>query len=771
MNNHTNSTDHEMVNGKAENMSLLPAESSANRLAVNGGGAYEAGTRSVVSRVAGPYEEETEINFHQLLGMFLRRWKVMLAAFLVVVTVAVVFTWTATPIYEAKSTVQVDTSKSARFSGMEDMPFLSEMTGFNQSHSQENEVEIIKSSVVQDPALKRLTPEQQKDVEPYPVTVSPIRSTDLLVIAARSHNPEAAAARANAIAAAYLDRSLNKARGQVSSAADYVEVQKKDMRKNLDKARLALQQFKEKNGTVDLSAEAAAKIQQLSAVESNLKQTQADYAANVAQVQALKGMADKMSPTTKKPSGYVVSPEVAALKDRLSTLEADKVNALTDYQPGSRKIREIQEQIDAVKGQLVGKAQFTVQAYSNETNPVRLSLDQSIAQTQGSVWALEARSKALKELSERTRQELTRLPAQESRLSQLQSDLETYQQAYQSLGDKYQTLKISENARRANAEVLSPAPVPHSPVSPRKIRNLLAAIAFGALLAFMLAALLERLDDRVHSEDEVIQATQLPILAHIPLIEETQRRDVLVSQKNGNPLLREGFRMLRTNISFLALDAPIRSLVMTSTQPGEGKSLSSVNLAITAAQGGESVILVDCDLRRPTIHHLLEISNKVGFTSVVSGSCSLEDALQETKIPNLRVLTSGPVPPDTFALLKSRAGQACLKQVFESADFVVVDTPPALVMADAQLVASIADAVLLVVSSKEATKRDINRTRDLLVQTGASLLGIVFNKASDGVGGYYDYYKYRYYSHYFKEGEDEDEGKDEKPALTGKTKK
>lgn len=766
MNNHINvnnrnGTDREAVNSTPDNTpntSMMPADADARRLAVNGSAPLDVGTRVLLPNTMRD-QEEGELDLRQLLGVFLRRWKVMLAAFLTVVIATIIYTWTTTPIYEAKSTIQVDSSKGSRIGGMQDMPFIEDMINSSQSRSQENEVEVIKSAVVQGPALKRLPEEQQKAVKPYPVSVSPLRNTDLLVIAARSHDPEAAAARANAITQEYLDRSLNKARGQVSEAANYVQTQMKDVRQDLDRARLALQKFKEENKTVELPLEAQEKIRQLGAVESGLKEAQADYLANVAQLQQMKNLAARLPTTTKVAERYVVPPDRVAMQERLNKLELEKVDLLADYQPGSRRVREVQQQINDLNRQLQTKARTSVESYKNETNQVRLTLDQNIAQTQGTIQALNARSKALTQLADRTRQELAQLPVLSTRLSQLTGEVETYQQAYQSLGEKYQQLQISINARQANAEVLSPATPPGSPIKPRKITNLLGAIVIGTLLAFLVAAVLERLDDRVHSDEEITQITQLPVLAHVPLIEEGEKREMLVGAANSNPLLREGFRMLRTNISFMALDAPIRSLVMTSTQPGEGKSVSSVNLAITAAQGGERVILVDCDLRRPSVHRLLGLPNKVGYTSVVSGACSLEEALQETNIPNLRVLSSGPVPPDSFALLKSRAGQACFKQIFEHADFVVLDTPPALIMADAQLVASVADAVLLVVSSKEAAKRDIARTRDLLAQTGAGLLGVVFNKASDGAGGYYDYYKYRYYSHYFTT--DEADGKND----------
>jgi receptor protein-tyrosine kinase len=302
-----------------------------------------------------------------------------------------------------------------------------------------------------------------------------------------------------------------------------------------------------------------------------------------------------------------------------------------------------------------------------------------------------------------------------------------------------------------------------APVKPRKMVNLFVSIAMGALLAFFLAALVERLDDRVHSEDEAVRTIQLPILTRVPQIDNR----ILLGEGITDNLLRESFRMLRTNISFLAIDAPIRSIVITSTQPGEGKSMCSAYTAITAAQGGERVILVDCDLRRPSLHRLLELPNKVGFSSVVSGACSLDEALQETAIPNLYVLTSGPVPPDPFAMLKSRASRACLQEIFDRADLTVIDTPPAMVMVDAQILASMVDASLLVVSCQDANKRDVTRTRDLLIHTGTDLLGVILNKMPVGVGGYYGYgyyNKYHYSNNYFAPPEETEASE---PALNG----
>ena len=173
---------------------------------------------------------------------------------------------------------------------------------------------------------------------------------------------------------------------------------------------------------------------------------------------------------------------------------------------------------------------------------------------------------------------------------------------------------------------------------------------------------------------------------------------------------------------------------------------------------------MDADLRRPTLHRRLGLSNQVGFTSVVSGIASLTEALHPTGIPNLFVLTSGPLPPNPPELLDSQAGRSLFRQIAETSDFVVVDSPPALVMADAQIVCTMMDAVVLVVSSIEAHKRELARTTALVQQTGAKVLGLVLTKVQSHGSHGYGYYKYSNYASYFEASPDDDQPDQPNPS-------
>ncbi|HVF10794.1 MAG TPA: polysaccharide biosynthesis tyrosine autokinase, partial [Abditibacteriaceae bacterium] len=309
------------------------------------------------------------------------------------------------------------------------------------------------------------------------------------------------------------------------------------------------------------------------------------------------------------------------------------------------------------------------------------------------------------------------------------------------------------------ARMVAKAEIPTRPDSPRKALDLAMAIIIGCALAVGVAALAERLDDHVHSEDDARAVTRRPVLAHVPLIKEAGQH-LLLNQSGKPSALLESYRMLRANIAFSALDEPITSLAITSSQPDEGKSTTAANLAMVMALDGKKVIIVDCDLRRPSLHRVFEIANKVGFTSVLAGSSSLAEALQETKVPGLYVLTSGPIPPNPTEMLNSKAGRQCFTQIMEQADFTVLDSPPALAMADAQIVASVADAVLLVISCTDTGKRHIARTSELLSQTGAKFLGTVLSKMPAN-----DYRRYQYYGEYLSHENGEDHAPSESKDL------
>lgn len=333
-------------------------------------------------------------------------------------------------------------------------------------------------------------------------------------------------------------------------------------------------------------------------------------------------------------------------------------------------------------------------------------------------------------------------------ITRLENILTQLRNTHASLLQSYESIRMAEASALSNVIMDQPAVPPTAPSSPNKPRTIGLAGAVGLIIAAGVALLIEYLDDTLKTPDDVEMALSVPILGTITRFEPgEQPSDDLVVVEETRSSLTEAFRILRTNIQFVGLDHPTRSLVITSPGATEGKSAVTANLGIALAQAGHSVIVVDADLRRPRQHKLFNLPNEIGLTSaLVDGDVSLDEVLQATAFPHLRVLTSGPLPPDPTVVLNSGQMVELEHSLLQRADIVLFDTPPVLMVADSAILAHRADGVLLVLEAGR-TRRDMaRRAMARLEQADSHLLGAVLNKLSDRSDGYYYYYYYYYYA-------------------------
>jgi capsular exopolysaccharide synthesis family protein len=218
----------------------------------------------------------------------------------------------------------------------------------------------------------------------------------------------------------------------------------------------------------------------------------------------------------------------------------------------------------------------------------------------------------------------------------------------------------------------------------------------------------------------------------------------MISIKNPKSLAAEAYRTLRTNIQFSSLDEEIKTIAVTSTQPGEGKSTVISNLAITTAHSGKKVLLIDCDLRKPTIHKKFGVSNQEGLTNLLAKEKSLEEVIKTTNISNFYLLTSGPIPPNPAELLGSKKMKSLLKELDEIFDMVFIDSPPVLAVTDAQILASQCSGVIFVTGYGQSEKQAVVRAKELIDKVGGKILGVVINKIPAQTKSYYTYnYDYK----------------------------
>jgi capsular exopolysaccharide synthesis family protein len=350
--------------------------------------------------------------------------------------------------------------------------------------------------------------------------------------------------------------------------------------------------------------------------------------------------------------------------------------------------------------------------------------------------------------------------------SQLVRSIEDGRNSVQMLAKSVEDLSLRQKAVESKDDPITviAAAGPALQVAPRVFRNMIMAIILGLFLAAAAALLHDSLDDHINDEEEARWLLDTPILGHLPMLPDADRH--LISLEASDARILENFRVLRSNVQFTLMNRTNHALMVTSTIPAEGKTSTASNLAIAMALDGRRIILVDADLHRPQLDGLFGLAKQPGLSNVLVGQAALQDALQATDIPGLRVLTCGVLPPNPAELLNSQAMDELLEAMKADSDMVIFDSPPCLATADAQVLSAKVDGVVYVMELGKVHKSSVQRSFELFHQAQARVLGVVFNKIESSNRDSYTYYDYGYYG----DGHGKSTGGDDK-AIAGPEKK
>ena len=349
---------------------------------------------------------------------------------------------------------------------------------------------------------------------------------------------------------------------------------------------------------------------------------------------------------------------------------------------------------------------------------------------------------------------VARSAQQENQLRDLQTVLAQQQNSYANLVQSFENLRLVELQALDNIAVLRPAAVPTAPVSSNTAANALLGALVGLALVTTVITLIEYLDDRVHSPEilqEMLGTAFLGAIAEIRTQTSVDHLDAkLIAAVAPRDPVTEAYRAIRTNLRFTTIDKTLRTLIITSANSGEGKSLTTANLAVVMAQLGLSVILIDADLRKPTQHRLFHLAQQPGLSNALLATNQHPHAyLQTVALPNLSILTSGIEPPNPADLLGSQQMKRLLEQLQEQADVILLDMPPLLAVTDAAVLASSVQDILLVVNAKRTPRAAVTRAVAVLQRVDAHLCGVILNEFSHTSRSYayYEGYKDIYYKH------------------------
>jgi len=590
--------------------------------------------------------------------------------------------------------------------------------------------------------LGQLSPE-----EPIIVSAQELRAAlevtviepDLLRIDATSPKETKAMHFANQAASSFVDYNTEMRRTESQVAREFLEDAVAKAKADHDSAMQEAVALSRRVGMVDVEAEAAATVTELRHYEDQRRQTWADLSQAQAEVERLQQAVNSEQEITVKetpapnPAWSTVKQELTSARITLSQLQAR-------YTEGHPAVQEAEARVQELEDELADTPEVLPRPEVKRSELLP-GLRQQLVQASVRVAVTRAGYDALNSQIATMRSRARELPENRQQWQALADRTELARSVYQNLRSELQQAELSEAIKVGNALVVDTADIA---VLMRASfgRALVFAGVLGLFSGLGLALLLEALDDTISTPEELARISDVRFLGVIPLRGDQAEDLVAITAPKSPPA--EAYRTLRSNIRFSLFDEPARSFVVCSAGASEGKSLTAANLAVVCAQGGDSVILVDTDLRRPVLHRFLNCEASVGLTNMLVGEADLSEVLQDTEVPGLRLLPSGPLPPNPAELLDSDRMTEALEELCSEADIVILDSPPAIMLTDAGILASKADRTIIVAESGQITERAFNDLTRLFEHARANVLGVVLNKLRVGAGDYYYYYYYYY---------------------------
>lgn len=568
-------------------------------------------------------------------------------------------------------------------------------------------------------------------------TISLQRDSRVAVVGVTSADPELSADVANAVADTYVAYTQEVQSGGLDQLVDWFDTYVASKKKELDGAQSKLQQFKRKHNILSLSYEDRQNLtaSNMSSVNEQLMAVRGELSAEEAMLAQIREM-ERADIDQRAITDLVNNESLNGLFQQEAKLQQDLARFQTTYGDQHPMVRGTTNQLDTVQGSITGEIERIKTAVENRVKVLRRNEAN-----------LEKQLTALKE-------DVFQLNELGVEYSQLRNDADNLEKLYETVLSRSSELNINSMYQSDLIQVLEHADPPESPIGPNLPLNIAFGLAVGLAVGLGLMVLRDTLDTTVTSEDDVSAVTRKPILAMLPQLDRSVARTLetigespadTITHTAPKSSFAEGIKTLRTNLMFMAPDNAPRLLLVTSPGPGEGKTLTSVNMAIAMAQSGQKTIVIDGDMRRPRLHKALGLGAKErGLTSVIMGRAELSDVVLSTQIDNLYALSCGEVPPNPSELLHSERFQELIARLSEEYDRVIFDSPPLGAVSDALVLSQSVDGVLLILKFGKTQRELLRRSVEQLESIGAPFMGVVLNEISAQASGYAYSYYYRY---------------------------
>jgi capsular exopolysaccharide synthesis family protein len=754
--------------------------------------------------------EERGIAVRDLITLIIRGKWLFLSVFVGIISLTVLYLKFVGRGYEATASVLINT----RLSQMPVPLFIEELSSGGQLNTLQNELEVLKSHSLADTVARVLMRQRYLDLEartPIPViqaagdnelrdqevlvdhiikrlggsvSFQPVARSDVIRITAQSKDPREAALIANTYAKAYHTRNLDVSRLKSKSIREYLQAKVSEQQQALTGIEESLQNYMEKKGVVSLDDEAKKIIEQLSALKAERDAVDINIRTLEKTLTSYQQQLSAQEKDFASVIGESNDPYIRLLQEQLAKLEVQRDLTITQnpelvgQSTYEAKLKEIDAQIDALRSKLRVRIEQSLKTIlpakegGGERGPADYlgRIKQKMLETQIEIQSLEAKSKALSQPLQDYETQFEHIPAKSIQFARLQRDRQTMEKLYLLLEEKYNQASLQEESEFGFVDLLDPAVVPKEPSKPNVHLILLLGAVLGLGIGFGAVFSREHFDPRVQAPED-LRKHDLDVLSTVGGMKEEIRRiggdgRVMINSKlidahlitltcPYSPL-SESYWHMKTAIRFAHAERLPQTILVTSGARGEGKSVTAANVAVAFAQGGKKVLLVDADLRKPTLHTYLDVNASPGLSDFLLANTLDGITAQKTVEENLHFISSGKIPKNPSKLVESSAMKEFIEHAKLEYEQVIFDSSPILAVSDPCILSTLVDEVIVVVSAGVTSVRELERTIEVLGEVYKRKPRIVLNnfhpQRAYGIAyrrSGYGYYGYDHVSHPF----------------------
>lgn len=579
---------------------------------------------------------------------------------------------------------------------------------------------------------------------PY-LEVEQYEETDIIELTAYSTAPAQAEKIANATARAFIDDELRRLKDEYKGAKDFIDANIEKSRMEYTRSLRDLREFKEREKSVNLDTETTNIIQKISDFKKSIVDNKLAISKSRAAVSSIESKLKDIPKYHKSAEQIKDNDTISSLKLTLRDLYLSQAEMRSKYTKEHPAVIDIESKIEKTKELMTREMEKVYGGETLSVDPVYQDLVEKAINYYADLASFESQNQAYPSVIKQYERELMTLPKKSAQYAQYQLAVTVTQDVYDSLLKYQYQFSIAESMALSNIYLVDPAMAPALNDSkhrhPDLIINLILAVLFGFPLGVGAALLLEYMDDTIKTSSDIKAYKGVTFLGNVFRLKSKEPR--LISALDPLSPVKESLRTIRNSIKFASPDKALRSLTITSSVQEEGKTFLAVNLAITMASEGKKVILIDGDLRKPNVHNYFKLPNSSGVSNYLIGEAELKDVVIDSGVEGLKIIPTGPLPPDPGKMVDSKRMHALMSDALGNFDYVIVDTPPLMAASDSLMFGSQTDGMVLLIESGRASKKHVADILELIKHANINLIGAVLNKVHGGDGSYYYYYRYK----------------------------